>query len=864
MVAAELSFLFVYAFVALVMAPLLWSFRPAAGAKRGIAMALWALWGTASVAIAGWIAAQSGLEPVLGGAGWLALSGAACYLFARLAPVPPPKEVPKIPEPTEEWLNVELSDVASKAIKDKLAPGELLLTMPADITAEGAFGSRILVVKGDTLAVMSLPGHRAQVDFEVTLADITGASSEALVGGGALEISIKGRRRQIVRYTNAHIRDYAQVARKINDYVKARDGRLDGEGDDGGEADAAKENSGDRARLSFLDIDRSASRKCPGCGRSLGEETSVCPRCVDKTKVLRRLFGLSWPHRRSLLVLAALMLAGTFLLLLPPYLTKVIIDDVLMANGGTDLLLLVVMGLVMIRVLNTVFATLRGRLSISVGARVTLEVRSKCFHHVQRLSLSYFDKQKVGGLMSRLNSDTRQLQNFLVEGVQFTVINALQLAGIIVAMLWLNWRLALVVFFPAPFVVVGWGFYMHRLHRLWGRMWHRMQRFGSFLNDSLRGVRVVKAFGQEKREITRFDGEVDTLMHSVVDAEGTWALLAPPMQLLMESGALLIWYFGGRQVLAGSIGLGTLVAFFGYLGMFYGPLAMVTRLNHWLAHTMTAAERVFEVLDTEPDIVDNEDVVAMPNARGDIELRNASFSYDKIKPVLKDVSLKVEAGEMIGLVGHSGAGKSTTINLICRLYDVDDGQILLDGVDVKNIRVEDLRRQIGVVLQETFLFSGSIAENIAYGRPVASAEEMMQAATAANAHDFIMKRPDGYESQIGEGGDGLSGGEKQRIAIARAILHDPKILILDEATSAVDTETERQIQEALARLVKGRTTFAIAHRLSTLRNANRLLVLENGKRAELGTHEELIEKDGTYAKLVRMQTEMNRIIAVRE
>ncbi|HHN47019.1 MAG TPA: ABC transporter ATP-binding protein [Planctomycetes bacterium] len=309
--------------------------------------------------------------------------------------------------------------------------------------------------------------------------------------------------------------------------------------------------------------------------------------------------------------------------------------------------------------------------------------------------------------------------------------------------------------------------------------------------------------------------------------------------------------------------LGTLMAFFGYLGMFYGPLQVLTRLSDWLSRSMTSAERIFEVLDSEPEVVEAEKPVPIPYMRGEVEMKDVFFGYDKHHPVIKDFSIHVRAGEMIGLVGHSGAGKSTTINLICRLYDADEGAIFIDGANIRDIRLEDLRRQIGVVLQETYLFSGSIAENIAYAKPDATREEIMAAAQAANAHDFVMRMPDGYDSWVGEHGKNLSGGEKQRIAIARAILHNPRILILDEATSSVDTETEKLIQEALARLVKNRTTFAIAHRLSTLRNAHRLVVIKDGKIAEMGTHEELLHLDGIYAKLVKTTQDVSSIIGVR-
>jgi ATP-binding cassette subfamily B protein len=312
------------------------------------------------------------------------------------------------------------------------------------------------------------------------------------------------------------------------------------------------------------------------------------------------------------------------------------------------------------------------------------------------------------------------------------------------------------------------------------------------------------------------------------------------------------------MVVNGEMSFGRLMMFTGYLGMFYGPLQWLTNLADSVPRSLTAAERIFEVLDTEPEVADTENAVPLPHIQGDVEFRNVYFGYDRNKPILKDVSLHVRPGEMIGLVGKTGAGKSTFINLVCRFYDPQMGQVLIDGVDVRAVRLSDLRSQIGVVLQEPFLFSGTIAENIAYGKPDATPEEIMRAAKAANAHDFIMKFPDGYDTQVGERGGRLSGGERQRISIARAILHDPRILIFDEATSAVDTETEKQIQEAIERLVQNRTTFAIAHRLSTLRKADRIVVIDDGRIVEVGTHDELLDLRGHYWRLVQMQTDLTR------
>jgi len=623
--------------------------------------------------------------------------------------------------------------------------------------------------------------------------------------------------------------------------------------------------------------EKSRRKHCPTCGRPLPWDSHVCNFCVDRLRALKRLASYLAPYKLYVFLSLFLNVSNIGFDFVPVILAKTLIDRVFplaikqssaaakiaVASGATlRTLTVLVLAIIGASLVSSLVGIWRGRIDAYLGAAVLHDIRAQLYTHLQRLSVSYYDKREVGAVMSRVQNDVSMLQNFLMDSAEQLLISGLTIVAVVVIMFSYSPLLCIGVLLPVPFVVIGTQTYWRGLMKLWRRVWHQNSSLGARLADALGGVRVIRAFGAEEREVSRFVSRSSALRDASMRVEQKAAVFNPVMGLIMGFGMPITWYMGGRFVLAGELSFGTMVLFLGLLPRLYGPVQQLTRLVNQMTRSMTAAERVFEVLDTEPEVQEAAGALPMPHLRGEVEFREVVFGYEKHRPVLKGISLKVEPGEMIGLVGHSGAGKSTLINLLLRFYDVTGGQLLVDGLDIRDIRRDDLRRQIGVVLQESYLFHGSIFDNIVYGHPGASPAEVMDAAKAAFAHDFIVSFPDGYDTLVGERGTRLSGGERQRIAIARAILHDPRVLILDEATASVDTQTEAQIQKALANLVKGRTTFAIAHRLSTLRHADRLVVVDKGKIAEVGTHDELMAKKGTFYKLVQAQQAMNEITVV--
>ena len=496
--------------------------------------------------------------------------------------------------------------------------------------------------------------------------------------------------------------------------------------------------------------------------------------------------------------------------------------------------------------------------SNSLGTRISRDLRARTFYRINELSMSFINSRQSGELMNRVVEDAARVREFMEQAFSQMFSQIFIMAGALIAMFVMNWRMALLglAFAPVGLALIRLSRRYER--RLWRKRWRTEDKVSDRLQAVISGIRVVKSFGQEQRESARFHGYTDELMRITRRNEIFWATLYAGVTFFLTSGTLLVIYFGGGNVLKNQMTPGELVQFLAYTNMLYGPLQFVSRLPRMLMRLTTALERIYDILDEDAPLVDPKDAVDR-ELEGQVTFDNVTFGSRTYEPVLENISLTVKPGEMIGLVGASGAGKSTIINLLMRLYEVDDGEIRVDGIPLPKLSQNCLHRQIGVVLQETFLFSGTVFDNIRFARPDAPVREVIQAAKMANAHEFITKLPDGYDTYVGERGYTLSGGERQRVAIARAILHNPRLLILDEATSALDTETEYQIQEALSRLTHGRTTFAIAHRLSTLREADRIVVIDKHRIAEVGTHNELMRRKGIYYGLVMAQLEMHKV-----
>ena len=602
-------------------------------------------------------------------------------------------------------------------------------------------------------------------------------------------------------------------------------------------------------------------RFCPKCGRPFVRGTNICPYCLDHMEVYKKIFAMTKGLRLMMCFPFIVAVFNVIFQFVVPQIQKIALNNYILDEakyGQSDMMtqfILIVVAIVSLDLFHRALAVLQSRLSAVTGNRFTLMMRTLLYEKIQSLSLSSVQRKSTGDLMGRINSDVNVSQDFIVNQLPNLFIQLFSFLTGLVVMLVISPIMALFIFVPIPFVVFLISKFWKSVQMRNRRLWVLGQRTNHLLQDILNGIRVVKCFGREENEIKRFKGA--SIKHANQNEKNAkvFDTIFPLLGFAIKLGSYLILWYGNMKLFNGEMLVGELHQINSYANIIYAPLMYITFIPRNISNFLTSLSKIFEILEENQEVQDI-DLPLDIRIEGEVDIKNVTFGYESYNPVLENVSFHVNPGEMIGIVGHSGSGKTTLINLLMRLYDVNEGEIVIDSVNIKDISQNALRTQIGVVLQETFLFSGTIRDNIRYAMPHATDEQVIAAARIANAHDFILNLPEGYNTMVGEKGYSLSGGERQRIAIARAVIHNPRILILDEATAALDTETEKLIQDSLNKLTENRTVFAIAHRLSTLRNADKLLVLDKGRVAEFGTHAELLENHGIYYKLVMAQRKM--------
>lgn len=602
------------------------------------------------------------------------------------------------------------------------------------------------------------------------------------------------------------------------------------------------------------------NRSCPKCGRLYRDpHNRVCEHCVNRKGVMGRLMSYFTVFKKHVFVVLLCLLATTGLSLLNPIVSGTILYDEVISETGSmheaKYVYIWVGVLTGMALLSMGIGIIQNRTNAYLSTRVTRNMKNDIFRAMQKLSLSYFNSNPTGKLINRVNYDAERIRSFFIDGVPYLISNVLSYVVLTVLLFCINWKLTLILYAPIIPVVLILKFALPKLWKSYSHLWRRSSSMNTMMNDSLSGIRVVKAFAKEDSETHRFYEYATKLYKANLHTQKVSMFIFPVISILVASTCHAMWGFAGVEVMGKTMTYGELTVYMGYTGMIFGPLNFFTNFTNMVTDTMNSAVRMFEVLDTTPEVVEAPDPVRLDTIDGEIVFDHVNFHYNPNRPILKDISFTIRKGDHVGLVGHTGSGKSTIANLITRMYDVVSGSITIDGVDIKNIEMNSLRRNVAIVSQEVYIFRGTILDNIRYAKPEATREEVVAAAKAANAHDFILSMPEGYDTMVGIGSRSLSGGERQRVSIARALLLNPALLILDEATAAMDTETERLISEAIDRVSEGKTTISIAHRLSTLKNCNYLMAIDNGELAELGTAEELLEKKGIYYKLWTLQNE---------
>lgn len=626
----------------------------------------------------------------------------------------------------------------------------------------------------------------------------------------------------------------------------------------------------DRSHEQYLNED--TGNTCEKCGAPIPKGLKYCKDCVDKKSTVKRLFSFFGEVKGKMIFMICAVLASSGInILIPQFSTQKLYDEVLNPDNTLaydDLfkaLITVVLTMAALKISQQLLTLVYQYIVAGILPEVVYSIKLKIFKAMQRLSVGFYTHKQTGSLMDRVTRDANNIYWFFVDGFPYLIGNAITVVGLIIIMFLTNYKLTLFILLATGLILFIYPIVNKKFRKLHHKVWVQNSRLTSKVSDNINGHRIIKAFSKETEELGEFDKISTGLLNAEIKSANTEGTVFPILSIIIYLISAVVLGIGGvMAVTTKEITIGELLTFVVYLQMLQAPIEFLSWVTTWWARCVDSAQRVFEIMDTEPDVQDKENPVILDDFKGSVELNELQFEYEPAHPIIKNLSLKIEAGEMLGIVGKTGAGKTTLSNLIARLYDPKEGVVKIDGVDVKDLSSKQLRNNIGIVSQDIFLFMGTIADNIRYARPDATNDEVIAAAKAASAHSFIAKLPDGYETYVGSGGQSLSGGERQRISIARTIIQNPKILILDEATAAMDTETERNIQNSLTELKNGRTTIAIAHRLSTLRDADKLAVIDDGECIEFGTYDELIEKKGAYYKMYKLQEEALRFIGIGE
>ncbi len=737
----------------------------------------------------------------------------------------------------------------------------ILFAIIGDVAADGHYARSTLAVTENELIVLDLDSGESTE--RIAIADIEKIYTKRMYGNAFIRVKLNGDEKihNIFRYTFS-------IAALCDSVILFVNNLRDGE-----KLEAQLEAIGAvyEKQLSV----------CPKCGRTLSAPGVKCINCEGKKKIISRLAVYMKPEMPQLIVSVIISIITTALVLIPPYLTRTLVDDILIKgnNASSEIklfhtielnaqtsLIIIGIALTVILIVRHALGAVRGYILRKSGDRIVKNLRDDVYEHAQHLPMRFYDKTSTGSVINRISGDSATLQAFMLRITQEVVVQFFKLIGIIVIMLVVNPRLALYSLIPVPFVAIGARIFSQKIAPFYRRIWRRWAAVSNVLTDTIPGIRVIKSFTNEKNATELFESKNQEWYETDVKAGKILNIYPAAVNTLVGFGSVVIWMLGGMAVLGvtgadvGTITAGVLVSFITYASMFYEPVNFFANLNDSYQSALSSAERIFDILDAEPEH-DFGKGRKLDEMKGRIEFRHVTFSFDKTKKVLEDINLVIEPGDIVGIVGTTGSGKSTLVNLFLRYYDHYQGRILVDGVNIRDIDMEYYRSQIGFVQQEPMMFHDTIFNNIAYGDSKYTIDDVIHAADIANAHEFIVRQPDGYDSVLGERGVGLSGGERQRLSIARAVLKNPSILVFDEATASVDSETEHLIQEAIEKLISGRTTIMIAHRLSTLSKANKIIVVDNGKILEFGTPDELLAKKGKYYKLVEIQSMADKVSA---